>query len=189
MAYSSRITDPSFAKYLKNSKTWSFLFAWILALIAIIGFYIYGETSPEMNNPQAILIGAGVGSMFLFIALIQTFGRRTSKTWDGIVIDKKIQAKRNGKNVASNDLNLIDYNLYLVIIKSEDGKLYDLSAKEDDTVYNYYKINDKVRHHKGLNSFEKYDKSSDTIVFCNACASLNDINDEYCFRCNCPLLK
>jgi len=65
----------------------------------------------------------------------------------------------------------------------------ELTAEDDDTVYNYYQTGDRVRHHGGLNSFEKYDKSQDDIVFCNACASLNDINDEYCFRCNCPLLK
>ena len=51
------------------------------------------------------------------------------------------------------------------------------SAEDDDTVFNYYQIGDKVRHHGGLNSIEKYDKSGDEIIFCNACTYLNDIKD------------
>ncbi|MDW7669506.1 MAG: hypothetical protein SCJ93_11835 [Bacillota bacterium] len=46
--------------------------------------------------------------------------------------------------------------------------------------YNYYQTGDKVRHHAELNTLEKYDKSKDKIIFCNACAYLNDIEDEYC---------
>jgi len=31
-------------------------------------------------------------------------------------------------------------------------------ALNDDTLYKYFQIGDRVRHHGGLNSFEKYDK-------------------------------
>ena len=64
-----------------------------------------------------------------------------------------------------------------------------MTSKDDATQYNYYKIGDKVRHHGGINTFEKYDKTGDTIIFCNACATLCDIDDDVCFRCKCPLLK
>ena len=70
-----------------------------------------------------------------------------------------------------------------------NGKKYDITVDADDTRYNYYKIGDRVRHHKGLNTYEKQNKTGDTIIFCNACASLNDIKEDYCFRCKCPLLK
>lgn len=68
------------------------------------------------------------------------------------------------------------------MIRSEAGELYSISAEDDITRYQYYQIGDKVRYHKGLNTFEKYDKSKDGIIFCNACASLNDIRNDYCFR-------
>ena len=188
IGYSDRINDPAFARYMRNSKVWSFSFAAVLALIAIVGFYIYGESSPEMDNPEALYIGLGIGGMFLAIALFQSIGRR-STTWDGVVVDKQIEEKRRKRHSGDNDYYWEQYTLFTVIIKRDDGKIYTKSAEDDDTVFNYYQIGDKVRHHGGLNSIEKYDKSGDDIIFCNACASLNDIKDDYCLRCKCPLLK
>jgi len=62
-------------------------------------------------------------------------------------------------------------------------------TQDNASFYNYYRIGERVRHHAGLNSYEKFDKSSETHLFCNACGTLCDINDDYCFRCKCPLLK
>lgn len=188
IGYSPLINDPAFARYMKNSKVWSLAFAAVLAVIAIIGFYVYGETSSEMDNPEALYIGLGLGGMFLVIALFQTIGRSRSTTWDGVVIDKKTENKRR-KRKSANGRYWHSYQLYSVGIKKDNGNMYYQSAEDDDTVYNYYQVGDKVRHHKGLNSLEKYDKSGDTIIFCNACASLNDIENDKCFRCSCPLLK
>lgn len=186
VGYSERINDPAFARYMKHSTTWSFTFSAILAVIAIVGFYIYGETSGEMENPEALYIGLGIGGMFLVIALFQTIGRARVKGWDGTVVDKKIEKKRR-KQKSGNRTYSVKY--YTVVFKTDQGKILEQSVEDDDTRYNYFNIGDKVRLHKGLNSMEKYDKSNDDIIFCNACASLNDINDDKCFRCSCPLLK
>jgi pimeloyl-CoA synthetase len=124
--------------------------------------------------------------MFLLIALYQIVSRNRSTTWDGTVVDKKVEKKRRFDKYQD---RWIEFMKFTVSIKADSGKIFDLSAEDDDTIYNYYKISDRVRHHKGLNSYEKRDKEGDTIIFCNACASLNDIKDDYCFRCACPLLK
>ena len=76
-----------------------------------------------------------------------------------------------------------------MVIQENGGKKHKLSVKNDATFYNYYENGDKVRHHGGLNTYEKYDKSKDTVIFCNACASRHDINDDICRRCKCPILK
>ena len=89
--FSSRISDPAFAKYVKNSNRWAAIFSIILAVAAVIGFYIYGEASSEMDNPESLYIGFGIGGMFLVIALFQVLGRKRSKTWDGTVVNKKIK--------------------------------------------------------------------------------------------------
>lgn len=189
--FSTKISDPAFAKYLKNTNKWSAIFSIILAMAAIIGFFIYGETSSEMDNPQAMYIGLGIGGMFILIALFQILGRNRSKTWDGTVIDKTIKNKRRRQNTGSdtNDYYWVDYIEYKVIIRSDSGKKHEITAEDDTTVYNYYEKGDRVRHHGGLNSYEKYDKSKDSIIFCAACGSLNNIEDDNCFRCKCPLLK
>ena len=188
MGFSSKINDPAFAKYLKNTNRWSAIFSIIIAAAAVIGFYIYGETSSEMENPQALYIGLGIGGMFLLIALFTIIGRKKSTTWDGTVVDKKIEKKRRSQS-SGDDHYWENYTLFTVFLRSDSGKKHKISVENDDTLYNYYQVGDRVRHHKGLNSYEKYDKSRDSIIFCNACASLNDIRDDYCFRCKCPLLK
>ncbi len=189
IGFSRRIQDPAFARYISNSNRWSVIFSLILAFAAVVGFYVYGEVSREMNNPEALFIGLGIGAMFIVIAIFQIIGRKRSKTWDGYVVDKKCDKKSRRVNTGQNDYYWQDYLLFSVLIKSDNGKVHTISAEDDDTVYNYYQIGDRVRHHAGLNSFEKFDKSKDTIIFCSACATLNNINDDYCYRCKCPLLK
>ncbi len=186
IGYSQKINDPAMVKYVRNANSWSAIFALILAVAAVSGFYIAGETGNEMENPESLYIGLGIGGMFLMIALFQIIGRNKSTTWDGIIVNKKVTQKRRHDKYQN---RWIEYLEYTVCIQDDSWKMHYSCANDDDTVYNYYKIGDKVRHHKGLNSYEKKDKSGDSIIFCNACASLNDINDDYCFRCKCPLLK
>ncbi len=188
IGFSPRIHDPAFAKYIKDTKRWSFIFASIIAIAAVAGFYIYGETSSEMDNPEALYIGLGIGGMFMVIALLQTIGRKMGTTWDGQVVDKKIEKKQR-KRQSGSDHYWENYTSFIIVIQSDTGKIHNISTDDDDTVFNYYQIGDRVRHHRGLNSYEKYDKSKDAIIFCTACASLNNIQDDRCFRCQCPLLK
>lgn len=190
--FSDKINDPDFAKYLKNTNRWAAIFSVGLAIVAVSGFTIAGALGVDnMENPQAFFQGLGVGGMFLLIALFTIIGRKRSRTWDGTVVDKRITKKRKkrSRDGGSDDYYYADYLEYLVLIGADDGKTYRIVDEDCDTRYNYYRIGDRVRHHGGLNSYEKYDKSGDSIIFCNACATLCDISDDYCFRCKCPLLK
>ena len=189
IGYSERIHDPAFARYLKHTNRWSALFSMIMAIAAVIGFYIYGETSLEMENPQAMFIGLGIGGMFLLIALYSVIARKTSKTWDGMVVDKTVKQKNRRHDTGNNDSTIHYYTEYAVIVRDERGKTHRMTAEDDMTVFDYFQVGDHVRHHAGLNSYEKYDKSRDSIIFCNACGTLCDIMADVCFRCNCPLLK
>jgi hypothetical protein len=182
--FSPRISDPAFARYIKNSNRWSAIFSVILAVAAVVGFTIYGESSDEMGNPGALLIGIAIGGMFLVIALFQILGRKRSKTWDGTVEDKKIKKKTHYQEHANED-----YLEYSVIVRSDQGKRHVMKWKDSDTLYNYFNVGDRVRHHAGLNSCEKYDKTGDKFIPCSACGTLCDIHEDYCFRCKCPLLK
>ena len=188
--FSPRINDPAFAKYIKNSNRWAAIFSLILAVAAVVGFYIAGESGAEgMSNPDSLYIGFAIAGMFLIVALFQIMGRKRSKTWDGTVEDKKIKKKTERQHYGDDNYTVETYLEYSVIIRSDHGKRYVIKAKDDDTLYNYYRAGDRVRHHAGLKSYEKYDKTGDRFIPCNACATLNDINEDYCHRCQCPLLK
>ncbi len=189
IGYSAKIKDPAFGKYIADTNRWSAIFSCILAVIAVAGFFIYGQISSEMDNPQALFIGLAIGGMFVSLTVYQIISRNKTKTWDGLIVDKTVEKKQRKQSSSNNDYYIYYYLQYKIFIIDEKGRTHTMLFEDDDTVYNYYKVGDKVRHHKGLNSYEKYDKSNDEIIFCNACGSLNDINDNYCFRCNCPLLK
>lgn len=184
MPYSNKIHDQAFDKYLQNTKNWKFQFSLILAALAIVGFYMYGAFGDEMDNPEALQIGLFIGLMFIAIGYFS--GRSKQKQdWDGMVVDKKTK-------IVLKDIgyqNKAERMVFTVYIESEEGKVYEKWAENDDTVYNYYKIGDKVRHHGKLNSYEKFDKTGDNIIFCNACAFLHDIDEDVCRNCGCPLLK
>lgn len=189
VGFSERINDPAFASYQRQTTAWSFIFAGILAVIVIVGFFIYGQTSSEMDNPQALYIGLGIGGMFLTIALLSTISRMTDKQWDGVVIDKKIEKETRREKDSDGRYRMVRFTVYTVVFKTDQGKILERGVDDDDTVYNYFEIGDRVRQHKVLGTLEKYDKSRDSIIFCNACSTLNDINDDKCYRCSCPLLK
>ncbi|MCF7975986.1 MAG: hypothetical protein K9N55_19370 [Phycisphaerae bacterium] len=189
VGYSDRINDPAFARYLANQKRYAWIFAWIMAAAFTGGFFYYGTTGKDMTNPQALYIGLGLGCMMLAIAFLTNLRRTHSRTWDGEVIDRKVQKKRRHRNQDDNDGYIEEYLLYTVIIREDNGRKHNLVVKNDATLYNYFQNGDKVRRHGKLNTYEKYDKSKDTVIFCNACASRHEIADDVCSRCKCPLLK
>lgn len=183
--FSTRINDPAFAKYVKNSNRWAAIFSIILAVAAMIGFYIAGEAGAEgMSNPGSLYIGLAIGGMFLLIALFQIRGRKRSATWDGTVENKKVKKKTHYQEDANEE-----YLEYSVIVRTDHGKKHVIKTWNNDVLYNYFTIGDRVRHHSGLISLEKYDKTGDKFIPCAACGTLCDINEEHCFRCKCPLLK
>lgn len=176
MAYSDKINDPAFDKYLKNTKDYRFIFAFALAVIAVAGFYIYGATSDEMDNPEALYIGLGIGGMFLLIGIHSVRSLRAENSWDGEIFDKRI-VRQKGKI------------RFIVFVKDHKGQLHEITSENDATLYDYYRIGEAVRYHGKLKTYEKFDKSKDDIIFCNACSFINEPKDEMCINCHCPLLK
>lgn len=187
IGYSPRIRDPAFANYQGSSGRGSAVFSLILAIMAIIGFYLAGEwSSSDMRNPQSLYIGLSIGGMFLLIAVAQVSSRRDASTWDGQVVDKRVECRRRQQRGGD---GWEDYQLYTILLRDDQGRLHRIRLENDATIYDYYAVGDRLRHHGGLNSYEKYDKSKDSIVFCNACGTMHSITAEYCQRCRCPLLK
>lgn len=185
VGFSSKIHDPSFAKYQLNSIRWAFLFTSILAIIAIIGFPIYGIKTGEIDWPNSLFYGIGIGGMFIVIAGLQTLKRKLDKTWDGVVIDKQSYRKRE----RSKNGHIVTRMEYVIKIKKNTGGVKKHKWVDTPGLFNYYNVGDQVRHHKGFFYYEKYDKSTDLQIICIACNSFNDITQKICNRCKCPLLK
>lgn len=186
MGFSSKINDPSYEKYRKESKSWSYIFSFILAIAAIIAFPVYGKVSGELDWPYSLYYGFGIGGMFILIAFFQALKRNRDETWDGVVIDK--QTYKKSEYDKTNEIHR-SYIEYVFVVERDNGKKYKYKSKDQPGLYNYYNIGDKVRHHKGFLFYEKYDKSNDKQIMCAACLCFNDIENDSCARCKRPLLK
>ena len=188
IGFSEKIYDPSFASFKNKSKAWSLMFAIVLAVIAAIGFPVYGNMSGEVDFPNSLYYGFAIGGMFILIAVIQTLKRGFDKTWDGVVTEKKSYKRR--VNDSNDNSSIVRYeNVYVVKVKKNNGGSKKHKFVNLTGVYDYYNEGDHVRHHKGFQYYEKYDKSHDSVIMCAACLTMNDINNEICSRCKCPLLK
>lgn len=185
VGFSPRINDPAFASYKKKSSAWSFIFAFILAVIAVIGFPIYGNASGEIDWPNSLYYGLGIGGMFVVIALLQTIKRGVDKTWDGVVVYKDIYRERSQANEGHSHYHTV----YVLKIRKDFGGTKKHKWRDSPGPYEYYSVGDKVRHNKGFYFYEKYDKSGDSQIMCAACMAFNDINADVCTKCKCPLLK
>lgn len=183
VGFSLRINDPAFAAYQKKSTAWSFTFAGILALAAAAGFPIYGKASGDIAWPNSLFYGLGIGSMFIVIALIQTLRRNRDQTWEGTVAYKDSYRERSGRNRHTYR------TVYVLKVAKDSGGTRQHKWRDFPGPFDYYQVGDRVRHHKGFEYYEKYDKSGDATIMCIACLSFHDINEEICPRCRCPLLK
>ena len=184
--FSPKINDPRFSQYINRTKKYRKQFGFGLAVLAILGFYLYGNFSNEIDNPEALYIGLVIGSMFLMIGLFWNKSYGTEPTWDGIVTGKTIDEVKSKKSGQSQFYTVIN-------IKRDIGDIFnytsEMSYKKDTAIFDYYKVGDRVRYHGHLRTYEKYDKSNDEYMFCNACSYLMDINEDICSNCGCPLLK
>lgn len=189
VGFSSRVEDPMFFKYVEHPRKWATILALVLGAAAVGGFYAAGEVGTiGLKNPQSLFVGLVVGAMFVSIALFHSLGRGGPETWDGSVQKKTVVVKRQLRYAGIFDLKTVEYQEYKIEILRDDGKRY-IRKSRNGFDFEYYQIGDRVRYHRKLGSLEKYDKSKDSIIPCNACGMINKISRENCGACGCPLLK
>ena len=77
-----------------------------------------------------------------------------------------------------------------MVIKTEAGKIKRIVERDiRREMYDYLAVGDRVRYYPAFDSFEKYDKSQDSIIYCNVFRMMNSIERERCKRCNNLLFR
>jgi len=117
MAYSEKINDPAFERYLRNTKNYRLQFSFALAFAAIAGFFLYGHFSDEMDNPEALYIGLAIGGMFVLIGFFSARSVKPTLTWDGVVTGKK-------KRQAGGKLE------YVVMISDGKNRIHEIKVNK-----------------------------------------------------------
>jgi len=76
-----------------------------------------------------------------------------------------------------------------IYVQKTNGDVRLFETKFDKTPHDYYKTGDEVRHYRGLQLFEKKDKSKDEKIICQVCESYVSIDEDNCPFCKYKLLK
>lgn len=187
IGWSDRIKDPRYKKYDRNYRRYSYI--WVGALSIIIPAIMLATGDISLDKEGITVISVIIGVLWLF-CLAFLYRGRNKPDWDGQVVDKRIDHKT--RRVKSGDDYIKEnYVEYMVVFRLSDGSIKEVSYKDSQTRFDYYRLGDYVHFHgkKHLSAIEKYDKSQDEIIFCIKCHQLSDARNNFCSRCGCPLLK
>lgn len=75
------------------------------------------------------------------------------------------------------------------MIQTTTGRKHRIARDSHREMYDYFKVGDRVRYHPAFATYEKFDKSRDSIIYCNVCSMMNPISNDRCERCANLLFK
>jgi hypothetical protein len=185
VGWTNRHLEPAvLARAAKNKKA-AWIFTVVLTIAFPAGFFIAGNVTDDLPLNEAVIIGIGLGLLMLLIGLVR-ISRMKSGTWDGTVTDKKHKqiVERN-----QDDSHARYRTVYTLVLTEDNGKKHKLNYTDNRALYDYLNIGDRVRCHMAFSTYEKYDKSRDSMLFCNICGTINDITSDTCKSCRLPLFK
>lgn len=156
-----------------------------LSLVFPLGFLVAGLLSDEMPLGEGLIIGTVLG-LFMFMLGVWCLRNAKKPGWEGVVI-KKLEKKRHRRDDDGFDRSYMEY---IVLIKTDQGKKKRIiERKQGALMYHYFKVGDRVRYHPALETYEKYDKSKDRVIYCNVCRTMNPLANDRCEKCNNLLFK
>ena len=178
--------SPEMVETVKKNRRSAMGWTWVLTLLFPVGFLIAGLLSHEVPLNEALIIGIGLGLLILAINVWRIAGMK-KPVWDGVVM-KKVEKKRYKRD--NDDGSSQSYMEYIVLIRTERGKKKRIVERQRDrAMYDYLDVGNRVRYHPALETYEKYDKSKDQVIYCNVCRLRNSIRNDRCDRCKNLLLK
>ena len=186
VGWSDVANSPEMVETIKKNRRSAMGWTWVFTLLFPVGFLIAGLLSDEVPLNEALIIGIGLGLLILAINLWRIAGMK-KPVWDGVVM-KKVEKKRYKRD--NDDGSSQSYMEYIVLIRTERGKKKRIVERQRGRdMYDYLDVGDRVRYHPALETYEKYDKSKDQVIYCNVCRLRNSIRNDRCERCNNLLFK
>jgi hypothetical protein len=187
VGFSDQYNSPEILEAAQKNRKSSIGCMWILVFVPLIGFPIAGLLMDDFPFGESLVIGVGIALVMLIVNL---FGLRRAKQpmWEGVVTNKFSKERREHKN--SDDDTYRTYTEYTTVIRTDTGKEKKLTERDSQRdMYDYLTVGDRVRYHPTFDTYEKYDKSKDRIIYCNVCRMMNSIQNHRCKRCNNLLFK
>jgi hypothetical protein len=187
VGWSERWADPEIQAAAKTKNLLWVGLGWAIALILPIGFFVAARFMGELKLVDALLIGLSLAVVLLAINLIYIKTGK-NRTWEGVITDKFTRQRKADNAVDEAEREAPEME-FVLMVKKTNGKIKPLIYLNRREMYDYFAIGDRIRCHCALSTYEKYDKSRDSIIYCNVCAAPNPITNDRCVRCHKPLLK
>lgn len=182
IGWSDKLDDPEIKKAADKHRKAARMFGIIFGILFPVGFAIAGLLIKAIPFDIALIVGFSLGLLMAALAFFRTLSLNRP-IWEGTVADKTAVEHYDKKNSEKAD------TVYTVVFHGIGGGRKKLRIKNNSEFYDYYKIGDKVRYYPVFGTFEKRDKSQDSIIFCNVCSAQNPISSRKCSRCKSPLFK
>lgn len=186
VGWSSQSSAPEILEVVKKNRKSTMGWAWALLVVFPLGFLLAGLCVDEIPLKEAFIIGTILGVAMFGINLVRIKNVK-KPMWEGVVT-AKLQKERREHN--RGDDSFRNYTEFTVVIKTEAGRTKRLVERDSrKEMYDYLAVGDRVRYYPAFDSFEKYDKSKDSIIYCNVCRMINSIESERCKNCSNLLFK
>ena len=188
IGYSDRAKDKTFRR--NNRKTLvGTLIAMLVISALIAGFLLLsGQLTADADGLK--ILGGIMAILWAFWIIWIVAQNLPHKGWEGVV-ERKYQQLQERRRSSDTRGHYIERRMEYAVVFRLNGKKTKKCSEYDKTLwYDYLKEGDRVLYHgKGMNYYEKYDKSRDTVIPCSSCSSLRDARENYCERCGAVILK
>ncbi len=188
VGYSPRIADPSYARVRRKTIGRKLLLVVVLVIAAAVTLLWLSVDLSEVaaliaitNSSLAAAAVAGLLVVVVVAGLVSWLRVGASDdAWDAVVVASDYE------DVYDDDHNYLG-RMYYVKLRRTDGQQETIF---EDTPLYYGRLRDgeRVRKHRGLPGYERYDKSDPEII-CVACQHLTSTQADRCPNCDVPLLS
>ena len=187
VGFSDRYHSPEILAAAQENKKFAIGCMWILVFVPLIGFPIAGLLMDDFPLGESLVIGVGI-ALVMLVANLLALRRTKQPMWEGVVVNQYSKEKREHRG--GEDESWRTYTEYNTIIKTDAGKKKTIVEIDSGRhMYDYLSVGDRIRYHPMFGTYEKYDKSKDSIIYCNVCSMMNPIQNDRCKRCNNLLFK
>lgn len=156
----------------------------ILGLLYVIFWYM---SWGEMDMPalgRALVIFLFCFSVGLFLAVRDLLDRE----WEGVITKKKEKIEYHPNQEDDAERTVRKTHHYIFKVKTDSLLAKRIKFKEY-RVYKYYRVGDRIKHHKNYRYPEKFDKNDTDTLRCIHCFKAHPKTEYYCSVCHVALMR
>jgi len=123
--WSDRVNDPRILAAMQKSRGISRIASIFFIPLPLLGFMIYSAVTDELEMGDAVKYGAIVSLIFLAFTLYSFRSSKKEKSYEGVVIDKRIQnaARRRGRSSGVDDNSREEY---VTVVQTTTGEIKEI---------------------------------------------------------------